>query len=167
MKILHAGCGGDELPDWLGDYEEVRLDIDERHKPDIVASMADLGDIGPFDAIYCSHALEHLYPHEGRKALSEFYRVLAKNGRAVIVVPDLEDVKPTEEVVYMSASGPITGLDMIYGARWLLQDMPHMAHHNGFTQEILEREMRAAGFDGVKAIRGKDYNLVAVGVRLS
>lgn len=167
MKALYAGCGGDHLPEWLGDHEEVRLDIDARCNPDIVADMKDLGDIGPFDVIYCSHSLEHLYPHECRKALSEFYRVLGKNGRLIVIVPDLEDVKPTEDVVYVSPGGPITGLDMIYGARWLLEQSPYMAHHNGFTKVTLESVMRFAGFEGVQAIRDPNHNLVAVGVKLT
>ncbi|HEX2868605.1 MAG TPA: methyltransferase domain-containing protein [Ignavibacteriales bacterium] len=40
---------------------------------------------GSFDAIYCSHVLEHV--QDDRKALSEFYRILKKDGWAVIMVP--------------------------------------------------------------------------------
>lgn len=167
MNVLHVGCGGAPLPEWLEMYEEVRLDIDERFKPDIVASMTDIGEAGPFDVVYCSHSLEHLYPHDGKKALREFYRVLGKNGRLIVIVPDLQDVKATEEVVYESQSGPITGLDMIYGARWLMESMPFMAHHNGFTKDTLEAELRMAGFEGVSAIRDSAYNLVCIGVKLN
>lgn len=166
MNVLHVGCGGAPIPEWLGHYEEVRLDIDARHNPDILASMTDLGDIGSFDVVYCSHSLEHLYPHEGRRALREFNRVLGKNGRVVVIVPDLEGVKATEDVVYQSPSGPITGLDMIYGARWLIESMPHMAHHNGFTKPTIEAELRLAGFEGVASIRDGNHNLVCIGVKL-
>lgn len=38
-----------------------------------------------FDLIYCSHVLEHV--EDDHKALSEFYRVLAAGGLAVIAVP--------------------------------------------------------------------------------
>jgi SAM-dependent methyltransferase len=85
--------------------------------PDIVASMDDMGDIGLYDAIYCSHALEHLFPWQTPLALSEFLRVLKPGGIAMIFVPDLEDVKPTNDILYESAGGPIAGLDMIYGCR--------------------------------------------------
>jgi SAM-dependent methyltransferase len=38
-----------------------------------------------FDLIYCGHVLEHV--EDDRKAISELYRVLKKNGQAVILVP--------------------------------------------------------------------------------
>lgn len=40
---------------------------------------------GSFDAIYCSHVLEHV--PDDRKAMREFYRVLATGGWALILVP--------------------------------------------------------------------------------
>ena len=88
-SLLHVGCGGDALPDWLAGYDEVRLDIDPLCHPDIVAPMYDLGDIGEYDAILCIHALEHVFPHEVEKALSEFKRVLKVGGYAMVFVPDL------------------------------------------------------------------------------
>lgn len=42
-----------------------------------------------FDAIYCSHVLEHV--QDDRKALGEFYRVLKNNGWAVFMVPITEE----------------------------------------------------------------------------
>ncbi len=79
--LLHVGCGGDPIPEWaVGRYKEVRLDISPNNQPDILASMADMGDIGTYDAIHCSHALEHLVPHEGDAALREFVRVLNLKG---------------------------------------------------------------------------------------
>src|SRR5262252_6440154 len=115
-QILHAGCGGEPMPPWL-DGAEVRLEIDAAVKPDIVASMTDMGAIGSYDAIYCSHALEHLYPHEIPLALGEFLRVLKPGGAAIIIVPDLEDAEPTDEVLYVSPGGPIAGFDLFYGHR--------------------------------------------------
>ncbi len=38
-----------------------------------------------FDAIYCSHVLEHV--PEDRRAMAEFYRVLKPGGWAIILVP--------------------------------------------------------------------------------
>ena len=37
------------------------------------------------DAVYCSHVLEHV--QEDRKAMSEFYRILKKDGWAIFMVP--------------------------------------------------------------------------------
>ena len=73
--FLHIGCGRmqpdetNQLPSWASGCKETRLDIDPTANPDIVASMVDLGDIGPFDITYSSHTLEHLYPHQVLDAL--------------------------------------------------------------------------------------------------
>lgn len=163
-RTLHVGCGGDSLPPWLGG-EEVRLDIDPACAPDIVASMIDMGDIGEFEAVYCSHALEHLCPHDLPTALSEFLRVLRPGGVAIVVVPDLEDVRPTDEILYVSPAGPVAGLDMIYGLRTHLKAMPHMAHHNGFVKRTLGDALARAGFKDVRAQRLEGFNLMGTGVK--
>lgn len=167
MKVLHVGAGGDPLPDWLAreGYEETRLDIDPAHKPDIVANMTALGDIGPYDVVLCQHALEHLYPYDVPRALGEFYRVLTPEGRVIIVVPDLEDVRPTEEPLYTSPAGPVCGLDMYYGMHSLLEVMPHMAHHSGFTSTTLKAAIEAAGFRKAITQRMAWFTLLAIGVK--
>ena len=161
--LLHVGCGGDPLPEWAAGYKETRLDIDDTYHPDIIANMTDMGDIGTYDVICCNHALEHLFPYETEKALKEFHRVLNDGGYVVIFVPDLQDIKPTEEVLYMSPAGSITGLDMIYGHRKQLKDKPYMLHKNGFIKETLENEMKKV-FDRVE-VKRFPYNLMAVGVK--
>lgn len=164
-RLLHVGCGGDAKPEWATEYTETRLDIDGSHNPHIVASMTDMGDIGEFDAVYCSHALEHLFPHEVVTALSEFRRVLNPEGFAMVLVPDLEDVKATEDVILDAPCGPITGLDMIYGKRDVLADRPYMAHKTGFVKDTLKKAFDAAGFSKVAANRLSNYNLIGIGVK--
>lgn len=159
--VLHVGCGRQPLPTWLDGYEEVRLDIDPGVQPHIVASITELGDIGPFEALYASHCLEHLYPHDVPRALAEFRRVLKPGGLAVILVPDLEDVRPTEDVVYVSEGGPVCGLDMYYGMASLIAANPHMAHHCGFVTETLSDAISAAGFSSVEISR-TNFNLLAM-----
>lgn len=165
LSVLHVGCGGDPLPAWLAGYTEQRLDIDPRWNPDILASMTDMGDIGPFQALYSSHSLEHLYPQDVPKALSEFYRVLEPGGFAVVFVPDLEGVELTEDVLFVSPAGPITGLDLHYGFRDVLDEMPHMAHRTRFVRETLHQAMTDAGFSPVEVRRLDNHNLIAAGVK--
>lgn len=41
------------------------------------------------DHILCSHFLEHIYPDECKKILSDFYRVLKVNGTLHLILPDM------------------------------------------------------------------------------
>lgn len=162
-RILHAGCGGAPLPDWMPGIE-TRLDIDPNMRPDIVASITDVGDIGPFEAVLCSHCVEHLHPREVHTALSEFHRVLRSGGVAIIIVPDLEGILPTDDVVYESPSGPVTGHDMYYGHKSCVENV-FMQHHSGFIAPRLQKACEDAGFANVATIRDSGHNLIAVAVK--
>jgi len=67
------------------------LDIDPSVAPDIVGTMTDMSAVATasIDAIFSSHNIEHLYPHEVPIALAEFLRVLKDDGFAVVTCPDL------------------------------------------------------------------------------
>lgn len=165
--FLHVGCGskrkdrttrGFNTADWI----EQRLDIDDRVAPDIVGTMTDLSAVadGAMDAIFSSHNIEHLYPYEVPVALAEFKRVLKPDGFAVITCPDLRSVcaliaqDKLTDAAYLSPSGPIAPIDILYGHRpALAQGNLYMAHHCGFTQKVLSGTLRAAGFASVIATR--------------
>ena len=178
-KLLHVGCGPQtkenstktfETSDWT----EIRLDIDETiiPKPDIIASLTDLSmiDDKSFDAIYSSHNLEHLYPHEVDIALREFYRVIKDDGEIYIGVPDLQGVaKHVAEgnltgTLYQSGMGPIAAIDILYGHRASLQDGKHyMAHKCGFTSKVLLGLLHGAGFKtGMAVSNGIDMWVNAI-----
>lgn len=165
-SLLHVGCGSEPLPEYMSGFAETRLDINPDTKPDIVASMLDLGDIGPFDAIFCSHALEHLFPHQVETAIREFYRVLKPGGYALVFVPDLEGVKLSDDVLFMAPSGPITGRDLIYGhTGYLRGGNEYMAHRTGFTSHMLKKAFMIEGFDTVQVRRLEPFNLMAVALK--
>ena len=71
-------------------WQEIRLDIDPSVAPDITGTMTDMSAVpsASVDAIFSSHNIEHLYPHEVPVALAEFKRVLKPDGFAVITCPD-------------------------------------------------------------------------------
>jgi len=159
-EFLHLGCGRmqpdetNQLPIWAANCNETRLDIDPEAKPDIVASLVDMGDIGPFDVVYSSHTLEHLYPDEVRVAMAEQFRVLKPGGVALAFVPDLEGILATDDRVYTSIMGDdISGLDMIYGKASYVASNRYMAHHCGFTSKTLAGVFTDAGFERVTTQR--------------
>lgn len=117
-----------------------------------------------FEAVFCCHALEHLYPYQVPLALSEFLRVLKPDGAVMILVPDLEDVKPdVKPLAEDTVLGPICGLDMFYGHHAVLEHHPFMAHHCGFIASVLHDALTAAGFEGIETKRMTNYHLCGTG----
>ena len=124
--FLHVGCGPKRKdqttrafnsPDW----NELRLDIDPSVQPDIIGTMTDMSALADasVDAIFSSHNIEHLYPHEVPLALAEFKRVLKADGFVVITCPDLQSVcalvaqDKLLEPAYTAPAGPIAPLDIL------------------------------------------------------
>jgi len=176
--FLHVGCGSKHKDQTTAgfntsEWKEVRIDIDQNNHPDIVGKMTDMSTIpnGSVDAIFSSHNIEHLYPHEVPKALAEFRRILKPDGFAIITCPDLQSVcsfvvdDRLTEIAYTSPSGPITPLDIIYGHRdSLAQGNLFMAHRCGFTQKVLLETLKDAGFVMIASIRRAypDFDLYAL-----
>ena len=164
---LHIGCGpkrkDQTLPAFQSDdWSEVRLDIDENVSPDIIGTMTDMSAVGSgsMDALFSSHNVEHLYPHEVPVAFGEFHRVLNDDGFAVITCPDLQSVAALIaedkllDTAYVSPAGPITPLDILFGHRpSMVRGNLYMAHHVGFTQKVLAGTLRSAGFGSVLTVR--------------
>jgi SAM-dependent methyltransferase len=88
MKLVNIGCGRSVHPSWCN------LDL-TACAPGVVEH--DLRTGLPFepdscDAVYHSHVLEHLTREDGRRLLTECFRVLKPGGVVRIVVPDLERI---------------------------------------------------------------------------
>jgi predicted SAM-dependent methyltransferase len=95
-KVLNVGGNSKEipLPPQYAGFEQLLLDIDPTGSPDIVCDARNLTTLenGLFDAVYCSHNLEHYYRHDVPKVLGGFLHVLKEGGFAHIVVPDINEV---------------------------------------------------------------------------
>ena len=166
-KFLHVGCGPARKENTtaefsLGHWHELRFDIDPHVSPDIVGTMTDMSAVedGYVDAIYSSHNIEHLYAHEVAGALSEFKRVLKKDGFLILTCPDLQEVAKLVaadkliEPAYISPAGPIAPLDILYGFRpSIAQGNTYMAHRCGFTETVLRGTLVANGFASVATMR--------------
>lgn len=180
--LLHVGCGpkrkdqttrGFNNPEW----QEIRLDIDPKASPDVIGSMTDMSAVatGSIQAIFSSHNIEHLYPHEVPVALAEFMRVLSHDGFVVITCPDLQSVArlvaddKLTETAYTSPAGPIAPIDILYGHRPSLgRGNLYMAHRCGFTRKVLTGTLQGAGFATVATVaRGAApfFDLWAIGCK--
>jgi len=170
-SFLHVGCGpkrkdrttkGFNTPEW----HEIRLDIDPSAQPDVIGTMTDMSAVASesVDAIYSSHNIEHLYPHEVPLAFAEFLRVLKPDGFFVVTCPDLQGVckliaeDKLTEPAYTSPAGPISPLDILYGHRTsMAKGNLYMAHRCGFTQRVLDGTLRSCGFQSVATMaRGQE-----------
>ncbi len=179
--VLHVGCGDLEKGSGLhahfknDDWVELRLDIEPKVKPDVVSDIRDMGVIAnnSVDAIWSSHNIEHVFPHEVAQTLSEFYRVLKVGGMMLIATPDMQSVceevskQGLESVLYRSPAGPITPLDIMYGhIASIERGAIYMAHKGAFTAVTIGRKMFSVGCRNIRVQRDQ-YNLTAVGFKMA
>ncbi|MDA0656178.1 MAG: methyltransferase domain-containing protein [Proteobacteria bacterium] len=175
MKVLNVGGNNKSipLPPYFKDFEHLLLDIDPRGKPDVVADARELDKLEAkqFDAIYCSHNLEHYYRHDVMKVLKGFHHVLKDQGFAEIRVPDIpavmttlvDDEKDIDDVLYESAAGPITIRDVVYGYAKEIEEsgQDFYAHKTGFSKASLKKAVLECGFSYVVQIPGAPWEILA------
>jgi len=159
-KVLNVGGNSKEipLPPPYAEFEHLLLDIDPKTSPDILCDARDLGKFEPaqFDAVYCSHNLEHYYRHDIPKVLAGFLHVLKDNGFAHIRVPDIMEVMrvatekrlDVDDVIYQADAGPVLVIDVLYGLSSEIErsGVDFFAHKTGFTLKSLLKALTQAGF---------------------
>ena len=162
-KVLNVGGNRKEipLPPEYAEFDHVLLDIDPDGQPDILCDARDMDTLpaAEFDAIYCSHNLEHYYRHEVPVVLAGFLHVLKVGGFSHVKVPDLHQVMrqtierglDIDDVLYEAPAGPIMVLDVLYGygAEIESSGQDFFAHKTGFTPKSLQRALQSAGFSPV------------------
>jgi hypothetical protein len=161
--VLNVGGGSKEIPipDHYSGWNHLLLDVAPGLGVDLVKDARELSDLpsGLFDAVYCSHNLEHYFRHEARKVLAGFFYVLKDEGFVELRVPDMRAVlkhyvtqeMDIDDVLYTAAGGPITVHDVIYGwGRQIEQSgQPWYAHKCGFTSKSLNKALSDAGFTSI------------------
>ena len=164
-RVLNVGGNSKAipLPPQYAGWEHHLLDIDPTGRPDIVCDARELATLEPgqYDAIYCSHNLEHYYRHDVARVLAGFRHVLRPDGFAHIRVPDMGEVMrrvvdeslDIEDTLYQSGLGPITVLDVIYGYGRQIESSgcEFFAHKTGFTKKSLTQALVRGGFTHVFA----------------
>lgn len=175
-KVLNVGGGSKTtpIPEYFYGWKHDLLDIDARGNPDLVSDARELGSLeaGQYDAIYCSHNLEHYYRHDGRKVLRGFVHILKDEGFAEIRVPDIAQVMVAlqernldpDEVLYESAAGPISAHDVIYGLQSEIVNsgQDFYAHKTGFTPKSLMKFLSDSGFRHIFLAEGVELAVHAL-----
>lgn len=179
-RVLNVGGNNKSIaiPDYYKDFEHILADIDPGVSPDLLidARALDTTQAADFDAIYCSHNLEHFFAHDVRKVLKGFHHVLKEDGFVEIRVPDLallmrQVVKnglDLDDLLYTTKAGaPITARDVIYG--WAAEieksGEDFYAHKTGFTPKTLQNALNAAGFPVVILRPGRHLEILALGFK--
>ncbi|MSQ72450.1 MAG: hypothetical protein EXR27_14335 [Betaproteobacteria bacterium] len=160
-SVLNVGGGSKavEIPAHYAGWEHMLLDIDPKRGVDLVCDtrlLADTFPSGGYDAVYCSHNLEHYYRHDVNRVLGGFLHVLSDAGFAEIRVPDIGELfrlitaadLDIEHAIYESSVGGISAHDVIYGYAPEIEasGQDFYAHKTGFTRASLARALISNGF---------------------
>jgi len=162
-RVLNVGGGNKKIPipPHYAGWSHVLLDINPALAPDVVCDARQLDTLpgNQYDAIYCSHNLEHYYRHDTQSVLRGFLHVLKPDGFAEIRVPDLRAVMERvvrhnlelDAILYQSNAGPISVLDVIYGLASEIEESgsDFQQHKAGFTPQSLGRTLETAGFAAI------------------
>ena len=162
-KVLNVGGNTKSIPipDTYQGWQHDLLDIDPSVNPDVLCDARMLTQLpaAQYDAVYCSHNLEHYYRHDVVKVLAGFRHVLKDDGFIQIIVPDMGAVMKMvvergldiEDELYMAIAGPIHVIDVIYGLGIEIEQSgsDFFAHKTGFTEKSLALRLNASGFSTV------------------
>jgi predicted SAM-dependent methyltransferase len=178
--VLNVGGNNKSIaiPEHYGNWRHLLLDISPTEDADIIMDARKLANLPAqqFNAVYCSHNLEHYYAHEVKTVLAGFAHVLKPDGFVEIHVPDIRSVlkrfiqsdMEIHDVLYVSPGGPITVHDVVYGWGKEIEESGEdfYAHKTGFTEASLRAALNNAGFSQVWiAESNNDFALAALGFK--
>jgi len=135
---LHLGCGEVRLPNFIN------IDLRKTKSSDLVQDIRNLKKFNKnsVDEIYVCHVLEHFGKYELKKILLNWNKVLKKNGKLKISVPDFRKICE----IYLKTGkiklieGPVVGG----------QTYKNNFHYNIFDFNKLKRLLLDSGFYLIK-----------------
>jgi len=128
------------------------------YKTNVMVKM-DITNIGyqneSFDIIFCLHVLEHI--PDDNKAISELYRVLKKEGIAVIMVPQTKELETYEDWSITSPDGRLKAFGQHDHVRRYGQDFLLKLQKAGFIVSVIKQDNYLSGKE-IKKYIGTKYN---------
>lgn len=177
-KVLNIGGGGRSLPSRYDGWEQVLLDIDPDCHPDICGDALEMRTLDikeRFDAVYCSHTLEHFYQHDLEKVLVGCAYVLKSGGILDITVPNLQAAMAAmmersldlNDVFYRTSAGlSVTFHDVLFGwSQAIRSGKKAYAHKCGFTANSLFGVVVSLGLFIEVQVTADVFNLQATAKR--
>jgi predicted SAM-dependent methyltransferase len=142
--MLNLGCGTMFKPDCINfDCVELRAGS---QATDIIGRIEDMTSLfrpDTFSAIFCAHAIEHLYPDDGRKLIADCFSLLMPKGVLVLEGPDIEKIIRSYKPGHIQeAIRELYGIPKIlqqYGEDWM--------HKWGWTGQLAAEDMTRCGFE--------------------
>jgi len=159
-----GGCSKDiPLPAVFDNYEHILLDtFIIREVPDIVMNAKDMVNQEwmkeKYDAVYCSHTLEHIPRQETGAIFRGFAHVLKPDGFLLVRVPDvvaaIRDMDSKDKEFHQQPFPEsendilraVTYHDIVYGSDHLIKGNPHQQHLQAFTIKSLQWGLDYVGF---------------------
>lgn len=158
--VVDIGAGSSNY--WIEEGKPIRVDIDPKTNPDVVADARTLPFENCFaDVVFSSHTLEHFSFQETVSILKEWVRVLKIGGQFNLVVPNLKwassrimsnkftNLEEAERAMFMFHSGQQGDLRNAY----------FDIHKAGFTPESLKGVLgRIPGLENIE-VHTSDGNI--------
>lgn len=129
----------------------LHFDIRNIEQTDIVGDAENLPfDDFSFKEVFLRFFLEHLPRNKAKKVLFEIFRVLKKNGKVEIIVPNLAYFCK----LFLTQTGQKKewALNKIYGFEKYEEDH----HFFGYDEETLKNFLKETGFKKIKRIESKE-----------
>lgn len=156
LKIIDIGSG-ETRRDFNG-IKPIRVDIREECEPDYRCDVRNLPFAdNSFDIVFSSHVLEHFDRATWKSVLTEWTRLVAKDGKLILILPNImwaAQRMVNDKVIDNDV------LNVLYGA----QSNPFDYHYNGLTPERVKEALTELGFE-IKEVKCEYYNMVIEAVR--
>ena len=120
------------------------LNIQKNENVDFVGDIQDLSQFKTetVEIVYASHVLEHIRQHKALDALKGIYRILKKNGKLYISVPNMDVLCEAFIDKNLNKTQKLHVMRMIFGGQMDDYDF----HYFGWNFDFMKHFLSIAGF---------------------